>query len=140
MSTQAVLVEVGAVALLVSTVLLVRRRLLSIRYGLGWLTVSGAGVAAGPLLEIFSREAKKIGFTPTGFSLGVFILFLILLCLQLSVSLSGLHGAVQALSEYSALLEERVRRLERSTSASRVADDDDRDDMGRPRRRVRDPA
>jgi Na+/melibiose symporter-like transporter len=113
-STQAVLVEVGALALLVSTFMLVRRRLLSIRYGLGWLTVAVAGVAAGPLLGVFALQAKKIGFTPTGFSLGVFIVFLILLCLQLSVSLSGLHGAVQELSEHAALLEERVRRLERS--------------------------
>src|SRR5664279_4876554 len=112
MSTQAILIEVGALALLGSTFLLVRRRLLSVRYGLGWLTVSVAGVAAGPLLQAFSGQARRIGFTQTGFSLGVFILFLILLCLQLSVSLSGLHSAVQALSEHAALLEERVRRLE----------------------------
>lgn len=113
MSTQAVLIEIGAVTLLVSTFVLVRRRLLSIRYGLGWLVVCAGGVAAGPLLEVFATQAKKIGFTPTGFSLGVFIGFLILLCLQLSVSLSGLHSAVRELSEHAALLEERVRQLER---------------------------
>src|SRR5437588_12292021 len=97
MSTQAVLIEVGALALLVSSVVLVRLRLLSLRYGLGWIAVSMAGLAAGPILSVAANEVKKIGFTPTGFSLGVFIAFLILLCLQLSISLSGLHSAIQDL-------------------------------------------
>lgn len=108
------LIEIGALALLCSTVLLVRWRLLSIRYGLGWITVSAAGIAVGPLLAALTPEARKLGFTPTGFAAGVFIVFLLLLCLQLSVSLSGLHRAIQDLSEHSALVEERLRRLERS--------------------------
>ncbi len=112
-STESVLIEVGALALLCSTVVLVRWRLLSIRYGLGWIAVSVAGVAVGPLLAALTPEAKKLGFTPTGFAAGVFIVFLLLLCLQLSVSLSGLHRAIQDLSEHSALVEERLRRLER---------------------------
>jgi Na+/melibiose symporter-like transporter len=112
MSVQAVLIELGALALLGSTITLVRLRLLSIRYGLGWISVSLAGIAAGPLLAILAREVKRVGFTPTGFSLGVFIVFLVLLCLQLSISLSGLHRAIQDLSEHAALVEERLRRLE----------------------------
>ena len=44
MSIQAVIIMVGALALMVSTVVLVRRRLLSIRYGLGWLAVSLGGL------------------------------------------------------------------------------------------------
>jgi hypothetical protein len=114
MSTQTVLIEVGALLLLTSTLVLVRRRLLSIRYGLGWLTVSLAGVVAGPLLSVFATNARTLGFTPTGFSLGILILFLLLLCLQLSVSLSGLHRAIRELGEHAALLEERVRKLETS--------------------------
>lgn len=110
------LIEVGALALLCSTIVLVRRRLLSIRYGLGWITVSAAGIAAGPLLVVLTKEAKRFGFTPTGFSAGVFIVFLVLLCLQLSISLSGLHRAIQDLSEHAALVEARLRELERSGS------------------------
>jgi hypothetical protein len=64
------------------------------------------------VLLTLGKQAEKLGFTTTGFSAGVFIVFLGLLCLQLSVSLSGLHSAVQNLSEHSALLEERLRRLE----------------------------
>src|SRR5438445_13718066 len=97
--------EGGAVVLLTSTLVLVRLRLLSIRYGLGWLMVSLAGLAAGPVLVTLGKQAKTLGFTPTGFSAGVFIIFLGLLCLQLSISLSGVQSAIQNLSEHAALAE-----------------------------------
>lgn len=112
MSVQAIVVLLGGVALMVSTVALVRRRLLSIRYGLGWLTVSAVGIVGAPLLSIAATKVKSLGFTATGFSLGIFIAFLGLVCLQLSISLSGLHGAVQNLAEQAALVEARVRELE----------------------------
>jgi hypothetical protein len=112
----------SAVALMVSTVLLVRRRLLSLRYGLGWLSVSVLGFLGTPLLSLASGQVKHLGFTPTGFSLGVLIGFLGLICLQLSISLSGLHRAIQDLSENSALVEQRVLELEHGASAAeRVA-------------------
>lgn len=105
----------GALALMVSTITLVRRRLLSIRYGLGWLTVSVVGVLGAPVLSVASRHVEKLGFTATGFSLGLFIAFLGLVCLQLSITLSGLHGVVQDLAEHAALMEQRIRDLERDT-------------------------
>jgi Na+/melibiose symporter-like transporter len=124
---QELLMEGGAVVLLASTLVLVRLRLLSIRYGLGWLAVSVAGLGAGPVLMTLGKQAEKLGFTPTGFSAGVFIVFLGLLCLQLSISLSGLHSAVQNLSEHAALVEERLRRLE----ASRAEESDVEPDHAR---------
>jgi len=111
-SAQAIIIMLGATLLMLSTVVLVRRRMLSIRYGLGWLTVSLAGVIGAPMLELVVPEVKRLGFTPTGFSLGIFIAFLGLVCLQLSITLSGLSGAVQDLTEHAALVEQRVRELE----------------------------
>ena len=102
----------GAAALAVSTAILVRRRLLSIRYGLGWLAVSVIAFVGAPLLSLLEPLVEELGFTATGFSLGVFIVFLGLVCLQLSISLSGLHSAVQDLAEYAALVEARVVALE----------------------------
>jgi Uncharacterized conserved protein (DUF2304) len=116
MSSEAAILMVGAAALMVSTVVLVRRRLLSIRYGLGWLTVSIAGFLGTPLLSVAASHVRHLGITPTGFSLGVLIAFLGLICLQLSISLSGLHRAVQDLSEHAALIEQRVRELEKEPS------------------------
>jgi Na+/melibiose symporter-like transporter len=112
MSAQLLIIMAGAAALTVSTVVLVRRRLLSIRYGLGWLAVSLLGFVGAPLLSLLASRVERLGFTATGFSLGVFVVFLGLVCLQLSISLSGLHSAVQDLAEHAALVEERVRTLE----------------------------
>jgi Na+/melibiose symporter-like transporter len=119
MSFQAALIMAGAAALGVSTTILVRRRLLSIRYGLGWLTVSLVGFVGAPLLSVFAPLVEGLGFTATGFSLGVFIVFLGLVCLQLSISLSGLHSAVQDLAEYAALVEARVGALETERDEAR---------------------
>jgi Na+/melibiose symporter-like transporter len=112
MSVQLAILIAGAGSLTVSTVALVRRRLLSIRYGMGWLAVSLVGLVGAPLLSLLASRVDAIGFTATGFSLGVFVVFLGLVCLQLSISLSGLHGAVQDLAEHAALVEQRVRVLE----------------------------
>jgi Na+/melibiose symporter-like transporter len=111
-SVQVPIVMAGAAALLLSTVVLVRRRLLSIRYGMGWLAVSLVGLVGAPLLSLLASHVASIGFTATGFSLGIFVVFLGLVCLQLSITLSGLHGAVQDLAEHAALVEARVRALE----------------------------
>lgn len=112
MTGQTLIVMLGASLLLWSTIVLVRRRLLSIRFGIGWLLVAISGILGAPLLTLATSSLDLFGFTPTGFSLGVFIVFLGLVCLQLSISLSGLFHAVQDLAEHAAHVEARVRRLE----------------------------
>jgi GT2 family glycosyltransferase len=121
-SIQAVIMMAGAVGLMVSTGVLVRRRMLSIRYGLGWLTVSLLGLAGAPLLGVITAQVRHLGFTATGFSLGVLIAFLGLICLQLSISVSGLHGAIQDLSEHAALVELRLHELEHDAQSTRTGD------------------
>jgi hypothetical protein len=111
-SIQGIIIILGSAALLASSVVLVRLRLLSIRYGLGWIAVSLMGMAGAPVLDVLSGQVEDLGFTATGFSLGVVILFLGLVCLQLSISLSGVHHSVQDLTEHAALVEQRLRELE----------------------------
>ena len=118
MSIQAVIVMVGAVGLMLSTATLVRRRMLSIRYGFGWLAVSLLGFVGAPVLSVAASRVGRLGFTATGFSLGLFIAFLGLICLQLSISLSRVHRADQDLAEYAALVEHRLGELERDVRAS----------------------
>lgn len=118
MTGQTFIIMGGALLLMVSTLRLVRLRLLSIRYGIGWLVVAFAGLAGSPVLTLITRRLDLFGFTPTGFSLGVFIVFLGLVCLQLSISLSGLHRAIQDLAEHAAHVESRVGDLERSRHAT----------------------
>jgi Na+/melibiose symporter-like transporter len=119
-SIQAMIVMAGAAALMASTVALVRRRMLSIRYGLGWLTVSVVGFVGAPLLSVLASRVGHLGFTATGFSLGVLIAFLGLICLQLSISLSGLHRAIQDLTEHAALIEQRLYELEQDSVGASV--------------------
>lgn len=118
MNVQVPIVMAGAAALMLSTVVLVRRQLLSIRYGMGWLAVSLVGFVGAPLLSLLASHVASFGFTATGFSLGIFVVFLGLVCLQLSISLSGLHSAVQDLAEHAALVEARVRALEGEDGAA----------------------
>lgn len=112
MNLQIALIMAGAAVLAFSTTILVRRRLLSIRYGLGWLAISVVGFVGAPVLAAIASLVEGSLFTATGFSAGVFIVFLGLVCLQLSISVSGLHSAVQDLAEYAALVEARVGALE----------------------------
>jgi hypothetical protein len=114
MSIQAWAIVAGGVALLISTTMLVRLRLLSIRYGLGWISLALLGIVGGPVLALLAEHVDNFGLTPTGFSLGTLALFLGLVCLQLSISLSGVQHALQDLAEHSAHVEQRVRVLERS--------------------------
>jgi hypothetical protein len=120
MNIQVLIVMAGAAALMCSTIVLVRRRMLSIRYGLGWLAVSIIGFVGAPLLSIVASQVGHFGFTATGFSLGVLIAFLGLICLQLSISLSGLHRAIQDLTEHAALVEQRLRVLEHESVKDRA--------------------
>jgi hypothetical protein len=118
-----VIVLAGAAGLMVSTIVLVRRDLLSLRYGIGWLTISAIGIVGTPVLGALAEYAEDLGFTQTGFAAGVFIVFLLLICLQLSISLSGLHKAIQNLAEHGALVENRVGALEARQKAENSGDE-----------------
>ena len=84
------------------------------------MMVSVLGFLGTPVLSFVAPKVRHLGFTATGFSLGVLIVFLGLICLQLSISLSGLHRAIQDLSENAALTEQRLRDLERASGHARA--------------------
>lgn len=119
MSLQAVIIIVAGACLLLSSVLLVRRQLLSVRYGLGWMGVAVLAIVGAPVLDRGWRHVEELGLTPTGFSLGVLVAFLGLICLQLSISLSGVQRHLQDIAEHAALVEERVKRLEAASDRPR---------------------
>jgi hypothetical protein len=122
MSVQALIIVAAGIGLLLSSVLLVRRQLLSIRYGLGWIGVAVLAILGAPVFDQGWRHVDGLGITPTGFSLGVVIAFLGLICLQLSISLSGVQRQMQDIAEHAAHVEERVKRLESANGAARQQD------------------
>lgn len=111
-AVQALLVALGGLALLVVAFLLARRGLLSLRYALGWMAVSMLLLAAALVLVLIGGISHSLPITPTGLLAGVGMAFLLAVCLQLSISLSGQQEAIRALSEANALLGERLQRLE----------------------------
>lgn len=111
-AVQAVLVALGGLGLLVIAFLLARRRLLSLRYALGWMAVSILLLGAALILVLIGGISHSLPITPTGLLAGVGLAFLLAVCLQLSISLSGHQEAIRQLSEANALLEERLQRIE----------------------------
>ncbi|MGA7986901.1 MAG: DUF2304 family protein [Candidatus Dormiibacterota bacterium] len=111
-AVQAVLIALGGLGLLVAVFLLARRGLLSLRYALGWMAVSLLLLGAALLLALIGGISHSLPITPTGLLAGVGLAFVLAVCLQLSISLSGQQDAIRELSEADALLSERVQRLE----------------------------
>jgi len=64
------------------------------------------------LLVLIGGISHSLPITPTGLLAGVGLAFVLAVCLQLSISLSGQQEAIRALSEANALLAERLQRLE----------------------------
>jgi hypothetical protein len=111
-AVQSLLVALGGAGLLVGVFLLARHRLLSLRYALGWMAVSLLLLAAAILLVLIGGISHSLPITPTGLLAGVGLAFLLVVCLQLSISLSGQQEAIRELSESNALLGERLQRFE----------------------------
>jgi len=101
-----VIVIAYAVGLAVATFSLARRQLLSFRYAIGWLGfLLGASVLSlfSPLVEPI---ANFVGVSPAVVVAGSSAAALLVICLQLSISISGLQDQVRRLSEEVALRED----------------------------------
>jgi Uncharacterized conserved protein (DUF2304) len=109
---QSGLVALGGVGLLVVVFLLARRGLLSLRYALGWMAVSLLLLGAAFGLLLIGGISHSLPITPTGLLAGVGLAFVLAVCLQLSISLSGQQEAIRGLSEANALLGERLKSIE----------------------------
>src|SRR5262245_56063332 len=114
---QAFLLAAGALVMFLIVFELSRRGLLSLRYALGWMSVSVLLLVAALVIGLPGGISSSLPFTPTGFIAAVGLGFFMLIALQLSISLSGHQEAIRELSEAVALLEERLGRMERSAEA-----------------------
>lgn len=121
-AVQSLLVAMGGIGLLVIVFLLARRGLLSLRYALGWMAVSVLLLGAAALLVLIGGISHSLPITPTGLLAGVGLAFVLAVCLQLSISLSGQQEAIRALSEANALLAEHLARLEHVARSEHLGD------------------
>jgi hypothetical protein len=83
---------------------LARRSRLSFRYALGWLLLFIPGLLAVVLLPLANPISKALAITPAALLAVGFMTVLVTICIQLSISISGLQEQVRKLCEEVAQL------------------------------------
>lgn len=105
----------GIVSLLFVVVVyrLGRKQKLSFRYTVGWMILGALGVFAGAVSPIAEPIADRLEVTPAAL-LGIgAVVLLVTLCVQLSISISGLQEQIRRLAEESAFLKQEIEDLSR---------------------------
>ena len=83
---------------------LARRQKLSFRYTVGWLALCGVGIFAGLLVPVMNPLARWLSISPAALIAIGAVLLLTTICIQLSISISGLQSQVRRLTEEAAEL------------------------------------
>ena len=98
-----------------STILIYRvaqRGLLNFRYTVGWLLLSAFGVMAGIVIPVITPIANLLAITPAALLAIGGIILLVAICVQLSISISGLHERQRRLTEELAHLRQTVDAID----------------------------
>ena len=89
-----------------------RRGLLNFRYTVGWLLLSAFGVMAGIVIPVITPIANLLAITPAALLAIGGIILLVVICVQLSISISGLHERQRRLTEELAHLRQTVDAID----------------------------
>ncbi len=100
---QGIIIGASSALLGLGVYLLARRQLLSFRYTAGWLALFGVGALSSALVPAAEPLARLIDVTPGVIVSAAGVLTLLAICVQLSISISGLQEQVRTLSEEIAL-------------------------------------
>ena len=97
--------EIAAVALVftLSILYLAQRQRISFRYTMGWLTLCIISAFTGLLIPLIKPLATKLQLDAFALIGASAIIVLLALCIQLSISISGLQKQLQQLNEDLAL-------------------------------------
>ena len=85
-----------------------RKGLLNFRYTVGWLLLSTFGILAGLIIPLIAPIANFLAITPAALLAIGGIVLLIAICIQLSISISGLHERQRRLTEELAHLRQSL--------------------------------
>ena len=102
----AIEVAVVAFAFAIHVVRLSRKRLLSFKYTIGWMSICLFGIFASPLVFLVTPLAKTLRLTPTALLVATIAVAVILI--QLSVSISGNQRKMETLVRENSLLRESL--------------------------------
>jgi hypothetical protein len=118
----------GAAALLLTVLEMVRRRRLTERYALLWLLSASVLLALAIWSGALASISHAVGVVyPPNALFFIAIGCILLLLLHFSAVVSRLSDQSETLAQRQALLEERLRRHERLTAEREREDDDERD-------------
>ena len=99
---QKLIATITAVVLATSVYMLARRCRLSFSYTVGWLVLCLVGISAGASVPLVQPLAEKLKVALAALlSLGVVVL-LLAICVQFSISISGMQEQIRRLTEEAA--------------------------------------
>ena len=105
---QALEIAAVAVVFILSILYLAQKQRISFRYAIGWLTLCIIAGFTGLLIPIFEPLAAKLQIDAFALIGAGAIIVLLSLCIQLSISISGLQKQVSLLNEDLALQKKAV--------------------------------
>jgi hypothetical protein len=85
-----------------------RKRLLSFKYTIGWMSVCLAGIFASPLVFLVTPLARTLRLTPTALLVAMSTIAVAVILIQLSVSISGNQRKMETLVRENSLLRENL--------------------------------
>jgi len=113
---QTLIATMSGLLMVTAIYMLARRGRISFRYTVGWLVLCLFGITAGASIEIVQPLAERLKVTPAAL-LGVGAIFLFLaICVQISISISGMQEQIRSLTEEAA--ETKLRLEEHQSKAS----------------------
>ncbi len=85
-----------------------RKRMLSFKYTVGWMSVCLFGVFASPLVFLITPIAEILRLTPSALLVAISTAAVAVILIQLSVSISGNQRKMETLVRETALLRESL--------------------------------
>lgn len=84
---------------------LARAQKLTFRYAVGWIALGLFGLISSFTIPLVESVAESLSLTPIAVVAGVAVLILITICVQLSISISGLQRQIRSMTEEVAFLQ-----------------------------------
>ena len=101
--TQAIEILLLALVLSSGVIYSARKQKISFRYSVGWLTLFGFMALGGLAIPKIEKIADQFEVSPSALITAISLFLLLALCVQLSISISGLQRQLRKLNEDVAL-------------------------------------
>lgn len=108
---QAIEIAVVACGFAIAIIFLSRRNRISFRYTIGWLTLCVLSAVGGLLLPVIEPLSKKLQLGAFSLVGALAVIVLLSLCIQLSISISGLQRQLRKLNEDVAIQKKEIDDL-----------------------------